>query len=137
MTGDHISASVDGSVQGQFAVGKDISQTQVTGGAVAALSPEQQAQLAAIFENLRARVTAEAPPDLRASANERVGELEEALTAEAPDLTTVQYVKHWFARNLPRIAGSVTSLLVHPLVGKLVEAGGDALVSEFAEIARD
>jgi hypothetical protein len=137
MTGDHISGSVGGNVHGQFAAGKNISQVQVTGGAAAALSPEEQAQLAAVFEQLRERVTAEAPPDLRSSATERVGELEEALTAEAPDLTTVQYVKRWFARNLPKIAGSVTALLVHPLVGKLVEAGGDALVSEFADVARE
>jgi hypothetical protein len=66
-----------------------------------------------------------------------VTELEEALTAEKPDLTTVQYVKRWFARNLPALAGSLTSLLVHPLVGRLVQAGGDALVAEFADVTRD
>jgi hypothetical protein len=134
MSGDHISASVGGDVHGQMATGKDIRQTQVTG---APLTPEERAELAGEFEALRRRVAAEAPAELQAGATERVTELEEALTAEKPDLTTVQYVKRWFATKLPMLAGSVTSLLVHPLVGRLVQAGGDALVAEFSEVTRD
>jgi hypothetical protein len=133
MSGDQISSSVGGSVQGQFAVGKDITQTNVSG----ALSPEQQAELADLFAQLRAQVAAEAPAGLQGSAQERIGELEEALTAEQPDVTTIQYVKRWFTRNLPKIAGSVTALLVHPVVGALVQAGGDALAREISEIAGD
>jgi len=48
-----------------------------------------------------------------------------------PDLTTMEYVKKWFVKNLPALAGSVTSLVVHPVVGKLVTAAGDAAVAEF------
>ena len=62
---------------------------------------------------------------------ERVDELEQAITEEKPDLSTMEYVKNWFVRNLPGLAGTVTSVVVHPIVGKLVEAGGDALVGEF------
>ena len=51
--------------------------------------------------------------------------------AEEPDLTTAQYVGRWFARNLPRLAGAVTGVVIHPIVGKLVGAAGDALVAEF------
>jgi hypothetical protein len=134
MSGDHINASVGGDVHGQMATGKDIRQKQVTG---APLTQEERAELAGEFEALRRQVAAEAPAELQAGATERVTELEEALTAEKPDLTTVQYVKRWFARNLPALAGSLTSLLVHPLVGRLVQAGGDALVAEFADVTRD
>jgi hypothetical protein len=134
MTSDNINSSVGGSVQGQYAVGKNITQTQVTGGA---LTAEEQTQVASLFADLRALVGAQAPPELRAGAEERVGELEEAVTAETPDVTTIEYVKRWFARNLPKIAGSVTALLVHPLVGRLVEAGGDALVGELGERAHE
>ena len=134
--GDHITSSVGGSVHGQMAVGKNIHQTQVGGGA-AALSAEERAELADVFEQLRRHVASEAPGDLQRPAAERVDELEEALTAEEPDLTTIQYVKRWFARNVPKLAGAVAGLLVHPLVGRVVEAGGDALVEEFGRIARE
>ena len=65
------------------------------------------------------------------SASERIDELEEAIIAEKPDLSTMEYVGNWFTKNLPAIAGSVTSLVIHPIVGKLVQAAGDATVSEF------
>ena len=58
-------------------------------------------------------------------------ELEQAVTEKKPDLSTMEYVRSWFLKNLPGLAGAVTSVVVHPIVGKLVEAGGDALVSEF------
>lgn len=58
-------------------------------------------------------------------------ELKEAVTAEKPDLTTIEYVKGWFVKNLPDLAGAVTSVVVHPIVGKLVEAASDALAAEF------
>ena len=48
------------------------------------------------------------------------------VTAAAPDLNTVQYVKQWFARKLPAVAGLVASILIHPLVGRLIERTGDA-----------
>jgi hypothetical protein len=43
----------------------------------------------------------------------------------------MEYVRNWFVKNLPSVAGSVVSLIVHPLVGKLVEVGGDAMATTF------
>ena len=43
----------------------------------------------------------------------------------------MEYVRNWFVKNLHGLAGVVTSVIVHPIVGKLVEASGDALVGEF------
>jgi hypothetical protein len=43
----------------------------------------------------------------------------------------MEYVKNWFRKNVPALAGMVTSVVVHPIVGKLVEAGGDMLVKDF------
>ena len=34
-------------------------------------------------------------------------------------------------KHLPAVAGSITALVFHPILGKLVEAGGDALAAEF------
>jgi hypothetical protein len=86
---------------------------------------------------LRDRIAAQAPPEEQGPALERLDELEEAVTAEEPDLTTVQYVKRWFLRKLPSMAGLVTALLVNPIVGKLVQSAGDAAVAELARVAEE
>ena len=88
-------------------------------------------ELNQLLAHLRSKVEVEAHPDKKDVALERVGELEGAIAEEKPDLTTMEYVKNWFVKNLPGLAGTVTSVVVHPIVGKLVEAGGDALVEEF------
>jgi hypothetical protein len=131
--GDRISASIAGDVSGQVAVGKAISQNQAIG--TSAVTDAELAELRQAFAALKADVTAEAPDERKAAAVERVEELEQALVAEEPDLTTVQYVGRWFARNLPRLAGAVTSVVIHPIVGKLVGAAGDALVAELRSLS--
>jgi hypothetical protein len=130
-SGDVIRAVISGDVSGQVAVGKGITQTQTVGGARPEVTEAELAELRQALADLKARVEAEAPPEKKEAALERVEELEEAVTAEEPDLTTMEYVKRWFVKNLPGLAGTVTSVVVHPIVGKLVEAAGDALAAEF------
>ena len=130
-SGDVIRATVSGDVSGQVAVGKEIEQVQTRGPAHPAVSEEDLAELRRALAELKAKVETEAPPDKKDAALERVEELEEAVTAEQPDLTTMEYVKNWFAKHLPGLAGAVVSVVVHPIVGKLVEAAGDALATEF------
>lgn len=132
--GDYISGTVTGNVSGQAAIGKDISQNQ-TVGAPAQLTDDERAELQQLFVDLRARVAAEAPGDHRDAAVERVQELEEALSAADPDLTTAEYVKRWFLKRLPGLAGLVTGVLVNPIVGKLVQLAGDTAVDGLARIA--
>ena len=132
-TGDSISASISGPVSGQVAVGKGIAQTQQIG-ATAGLTEAEQEELRSLFANLKKQIVAEAPPDKKAPALEQVEELHQVLSTEKPDRTTLtkmEKVKNWFVKNLPTIAGTVTSVFIHPLVGKLVEAGGDVLAGEF------
>ena len=74
-----------------------------------------------------------APAELRDGALERAQELEEAVMSDEPDLSTMDYVKKWFVKHLPGLAGTVTGLVIHPIVGKLVGAAGDKLVAEFRE----
>ena len=57
-------------------------------------------------------------------------ELKEAVTAKKPDLTTMDYVKKWFVKKLPQVAGKVIGVLVNPIVGKVVEAGGEIAAAE-------
>jgi hypothetical protein len=128
-TGDRISANINGNVSGQVAVGKHIAQSQTAG--PAAVGAEELAQLRAAFADLAAAVAVEAPPERRAAAVERIGELEQACLADEPDVTTIQYVARWFRSNVPQLAGAVAGIVIHPIVGKLVGAAGDALVAEF------
>jgi hypothetical protein len=124
-----IHVTVGGDVSGQLAAGENITQMSTnTTGKVTEAELEEFRQLLA---TLRSKVEAEAQPDQKDAALERVGELEQAITEKKPDLTTMEYVKNWFVKNLPGLAGAVTSVVVHPIVGKLVEASGDALVGEF------
>lgn len=129
--GDTISATISGDIRGQVAVGKGIVQTQTIKAAPAELNEADLATLDQMLTKLKTWVAAEAPADQREAALERVDELAEAITSRSPDLTTMEYVKNWFGKHLPGIAGAVTGLIVHPIVGKLVEAAGDALVAEF------
>ena len=132
-SGDTVSANVgDVSGRSQVAVGKDIVQTQ-THGAPPVVTEADRAAVQKMFDELRATVEREAPPEEKEKALERVDELKKAVTAKEPDLTTMEYVKNWFFKHLPSVAGSVVGLIVHPLVGKLVEVGGDALASSFRQ----
>jgi hypothetical protein len=124
-------ATISGPVSGQVAVGSGITQTQSVAPASSAVSEEDVRALRQLIRDLEARVAAEAPPETRAAALERVKELEEAVTAEVPDLTTLEYVRQWFGKHLPTVVGSVTALVIHPLVGKIVGAAGDTVVEEF------
>ena len=130
-SGDEIRATISGNISGQAAVGKGITQTQTTGAAGSPVTQAELAELRQMLADLKAKVQVEAPPDKKEAALERVGELEEALTAKEPDVTTMGYVKLWFTRHLPALAGAVTGVVVNPIVGKLVEAAGDAVAEGF------
>jgi hypothetical protein len=133
--GQRITGTVTGDVSGQVAIGSGIRQSWSVGVPPERPSEDELAGFRQALEELRAQVAAAAPtPEVQAAAAERVSELEAAaIPAEGgePDLTTMEYVKKWFVKNLPSLAGSVTSLVVHPVVGKLVTAAGDAAVAEF------
>ena len=131
--GDYTSANITGNVSGQVAVGKHISQTQHIG-AADKVTEAELAELQELFASLQAQVAATAAPEQRAPALERVVELEEALTAAEPDLGTAHYVKKWFLKNLPTVAGLITGVFVNPVVGKLVQSAGDVAAGELARI---
>jgi hypothetical protein len=130
--GDSIIANISGPISGQVAVGKGITQTQRVG-ATAGFTEQEEAEFRNLFAELKERVAAEAPPDKKTQALEQVEELHQALSVEKPDratLTKMEKVKNWFVKYAPKVVGVVTSVFIHPLVGKLVEAGGDVLAEE-------
>ena len=121
---------ITGNVSGQIAVGHHIHQTYQPREQTS-ISSEELATLQALLKDLKTRVATDAPSELKDAALERINELEEAILTDEPDLTTMEYVMRWFAKRLPALAGTVASVVVHPIVGKLVEAAGDALADEF------
>ena len=130
-SGDVIHGTISGPVTGQAAIGKDIQQTYTTGATPPQVTAEDLAALRQALAALKAQVAAEAPPDKKDAALERVDELEAAVTASEPDLSTMEYVKGWFIRNAPQVAGAVTGVVVNPIVGKVVEAAGEGLAAKF------
>src|SRR5688500_8038519 len=138
---DDIRVNIRGSVHegGQVGVGRDIAlsyqRTHPEG--TAAVTAADLAELRRAVEAVKAQIVADLPPDQHAAALKRVDELQEAVVAEEPDLTTLQYVRKWFGKNLPQLAGSVTGLIIHPVVGKIVEAAGDLAARQFRELFGD
>ncbi len=125
-----VNISVGGDVSGQMAVGENIRQIHTTS-AAPRVTEAELAELRQAIEALKTQVAAQAPPEKQAAAVEHLDELHEAITAEKPKLSTMEYVRDWFVNNIPTMAGAVTAVVVNPIVGRLVQAGGDALVTEF------
>ena len=127
-----VNTSISGNVSGQVAIGNNISQIQrLSESESIEVTPEDLIVLKQLFEELKVRISSEVEPSKQSSALERINELQETMTPEKIDLTTIKYVKQWFMKSLPKISGAVTSVIIHPIVGKLVEASGDVAAEEF------
>lgn len=126
-----ISAHISGSVSGQLAIGENITQTQRIQTGSAAVTEAELETLRNLIVELKEQVGALAPAEKQSTALEKASELEEAILAKEPDLTTMEYIRNWFVKNIPQLAGTVTSVVVNPIVGKLVEAAGETVAHEF------
>ena len=126
-----IQAQISGPVSGQVAIGNNITQSQHIQSGTGQLSEADLQALHNLFVELNTQIESMLPTDKKDDALEKTSELEEAITSEQPDLTTMEYVRNWFVKNVPQLAGTVTSLVVNPIVGKLVEAAGETVVHEF------
>jgi hypothetical protein len=120
-----------GTNRGQMSFGNDNRMYQTIYDAPPQVTDAERNQLRALLAALRAQVETAAPPEKQAAALEHVDELAEATNAEEPDLSTMDYVYKWFLKHVPQAAGAVLSVVVHPIVGKLVEAAGDSLTGEW------
>ncbi len=89
------------------------------------------ASLAKLFATLKQEVAAQAPPGMKTKALQKIESLEEAVTEDEPDLGMMESALNWFKKNLPQLAGAVASVIVHPIVGKVVEAAGELVAAEF------
>jgi len=124
-----INVRIHGDVSGQAAVGENISQTQSVVHNV--VTPAELQELRQLLADLRSKVEVEVPAENKEAALQQVDELEQAVTEQKPNPSRMQSVKEWFAKHLPGLVGAVTSVVVHPIVGKLVEAAGEAVAADF------
>ena len=125
----NIRVMIKGDLNGQFALGNNNKQSKTE--VQYSVKSEEMDELRQILKDLRENVEAVAEPEKRDSALDQVQKLEQAVSGKKPNLSKMESVKNWFGKNLPALAGAVTSVVLHPIVGKLVEAGGDLLVKDF------
>jgi hypothetical protein len=131
-TGDQFHISVGGSVGGDVVAGRD-NQVIHQHLAQAGVSAADLAAFTAEIDKLKAQLAA-AEPVVGAAAAEGAANLDAlhaAAIAPTPDIGTMRRVRDWFVHHLPTLAGAVTGLIVHPLVGALVKSAGDAVTSQF------
>jgi hypothetical protein len=128
--GTNISGTITGNT-GQAAIGTDIQQSQTRIDLAGAPTAEELQQLAAAFEELKTRVAQEAPPEVREEAVRKAQELEKATTAPEPDVPAMARARRWFLEHVPTLFGAVTTVVVNPIVGKIVHAAGEAIAKEY------
>jgi len=87
--------------------------------------------LASLFAGLSKTVQEQAPAEKKPEAMQKVAELRSAIQSAKPDVNRMASVLDWFKKYVPQLAGAVTSVIVNPIVGQLVEAAGDVVVEAF------
>ena len=95
------------------------------------ISDADRAEVRERIAALKATVGAVAPPDQRRAAAELVDELEDAIVAEAPQVSRMAFIRDWFSAHVPKVAGAVSELILSPLVRRIVGAAGDLAAAEF------
>jgi hypothetical protein len=101
------------------------------------LTPQETAELKSLFDETRRKVEAEAPPEQRQEALAQTEELERTVVAEQPDPGRIRNILGWFKKNAPQVAGTIVSLVINPLVGKVVEGAGEAIAERFREVVKE
>ncbi len=110
-------------VEGQIAVGSNISMRKSVRGDLAEALPM-------LMEALKAQVQNEAPPDLQAEALEKLSVLAASITLPTPNVAMMAQVRDWFAENIPALSEAVTKLIADPLVVKLMQTAGEETAKE-------
>jgi hypothetical protein len=96
-----------------------------------AVSPAELKKLRAEFSKLKQQIEATVPDDKKEEALKKADELQASVLDRKPNPSKMASIRNWFVKNAPGLAGTVTSVIVNPIVGKLVEAAGDAVAGEF------
>jgi hypothetical protein len=135
VSGDYIVANI-GPNSSQVAVGKNIHQEQQIGSGNK-IGPEELQQVEQLFADLKQQIAQNTPAEKKDAALERVAELHQEVISKKPSLSTFEYMRNWFAKNLPSMAGAVASVVVNPIVGKVVEAAGTIAADQLKHLFGD
>ncbi len=104
----------------QVVTGENIQATMTT--------PEVDlAEIQRLIAELRTQlVSLELSADKKIIGDEFVNQLEGELIKKDgnPDPSTIKTSGNWLMKNIPALAGALTSLFINPIVGKVVEAAG-------------
>ena len=87
--------------------------------------------LEGLFAALRELVAEQSPSDQKEEALHEVDLLQEAVEEDEPNLSKMESVLNWFKDNIPQLAGAVASVILNPIVGKVLEAAGELAAEEF------
>lgn len=88
------------------------------------------AELAGLFAALRKQVEELAPADKKDEAMQQVDQLKAAVQEPKPSINKIEAVVNWFKKNLPSLAGAVVSVVVNPIVGRMVSTAGELAAEE-------
>jgi hypothetical protein len=122
-----------GDVSGQVVVGRGNRVIRVEGSQERApeVTEADLASLREAFTRVREALAEHDQTGSRGPAEERLDELEEAVTGPEPKVSVMVYVRDWFAEKLPALAGAVAGLIIHPIAGLLVHQAGTDLAAEY------
>jgi len=127
VTGDKIEGQVgDVGPGAQVAIGKQIKQTIAQ--APTELTAAERVELEHLLAELKNQLARlEIPENKKVVGQEFVGQLEKELTKtdEPPDASIIKVAGNWLLENIPALAGTLASVFLSPVVGKVVEAAGD------------
>lgn len=115
----------------QIAVGEGNTLQQTVSPTVRErLDASELAELEGRLRDLRQAVAGWSETDRRGEALQRVDELQAAtLAADEPEPGRLARVYRWFLDNAPALAESVSTLLLGPVVGKLIGGGTGAMAA--------
>ena len=111
-------------------VGEDIHQSQVFLTVAAGPTEEELRELAGLFATLKQQVQEQASPEVRDEAVRQTEALQEATLAPKPNVSAMAAAKQWFLQHAPGLLGAVTSVVINPIVGKIVSSAGEAVARE-------
>jgi len=117
----------------QVAIGKGIRQA-ITQPPVAPTAADRT-EIERLVADLKSQLAGlDAPANKKLLGQEFVSQLETELTktAEQPDASIIKVAGNWLLDNLPALAGSLASLFLNPIIGKVVAAAGD-LAAEWVQ----
>jgi hypothetical protein len=125
-------------VGSQVAVGENNTLQQGAGVRTGEpLTAQEMTALMGQLADLRAQVVTHIPAEQRAQALRQIGDLEaETVAPEPPEPGRLARVYRWFLDNAPDLAESVSTLLLGPLVGKLVGGGAGAMAAALGADAK-